>query len=209
MFKYPHGDLHGLNLDWLLEAWKTFQDGFTHAFNAVITQIGVNDPPTVTVTYDDNSNNYEFDFGMPAPVKPSGFLIGYQSSSSGTTIPTGTWLANPPVVPQGDFLWTKTQVNYNDGQYSATYSCSRQGIDGTGTGALYFTGVTISAVNGTIATVNNADITADHVIAEIEWGSPGNLKSDITWTTASGSLTLTGNCKTATTANIVLIKKIN
>lgn len=133
MFKYPHGDLHGLNLDWLLAEWKNFKESFQNAFSAVITQIGVNDQPTVDVNYDQNSNSYEFDFGMPAQVKPSGFLIGYQESTSGTVIPTGSWLANPPTVAQGNYLWTKQQTIYNDGQTVTTYSVARMGIDGVGT----------------------------------------------------------------------------
>lgn len=74
---------------------------------------------------------------------------------------------------------------------------------------LYLTSVAVSAGNGNIATVSNANITADHVVAELVFANPNWIYSEITWTTASGSLTLNGTCYSATTANIVLIKKDN
>lgn len=206
MFKYPHGDLHGLNLDWLLEEWKKFKASFQQAFNATITLLGVNDAPTVTVTYDDNTNNYDFDFGLPEQVKPSGFLIGYQVGTSGTTVPTGAWLANPPAVPQGDYLWTKTQVIYNNGLTSTTYATSYQGVDGA---TLFFSNVPLSAMTGDFATITDANITSDHVLAELNLANPNAITSNIIWTSASGSFKLNGTCATATTADVVLVKKIN
>ena len=76
-------------------------------------------------------------------------------------------------------------------------------------GALYFTSVAISATTGDIATVSNAKITADHVLAEITFANPSAITTDVTWTTSNGSLVLNGTCTTATTANIVLVKKNN
>ena len=74
---------------------------------------------------------------------------------------------------------------------------------------LYFTNVAISATTGDIATILNSAITADHVLVEITWASPRRIRSDVTWTTANGSLTLNGTCAAATTADITLIKKDN
>ena len=76
-------------------------------------------------------------------------------------------------------------------------------------GGLYFTAVAVSATTGDIATVTNASITADHVVAECVFANPSAITTDVTWTTASGSLTLNGTCASATTANIVLVKKNN
>ena len=132
MFDYPHGDLHGLNLDWFLEQWKKFQQSFTGSFTASSETLPATDDPTVNINYDQDTGIYDFHFGIPNKVKPTGFQIGYQASNSGTTVPTGTWLANPPAVPQGDYLWSMTRVIYNDGQYSETYAVSRMGVDGTG-----------------------------------------------------------------------------
>ena len=132
MFKYPYGNLHGLNLDWFLEQWKKFQNSFTSAFTASYTVEAPTANPSVAVSYDQQTGNYDFHFGLPANVKPSGFEVGYQASADGTNIPTGTWLASPPAVPAGEYLWSRTRVIYNDNQYSQTYAVSRQGVDGQG-----------------------------------------------------------------------------
>lgn len=56
--------------------------------------------------------------------------ITYQASSSGTTIPNGTWVANPPSVAKGHYLWTRTVVNYSDGKKTTAYSVGYQGTNG-------------------------------------------------------------------------------
>lgn len=76
-------------------------------------------------------------------------------------------------------------------------------------GALYFTSVAVSATTGDIATVSNAKITADHVVAEVTFANPSAITTDVTWTTSNGSLVLNGTCTAATTAAIVLVKKNN
>lgn len=58
--------------------------------------------------------------------------VTYQVGSSGTTAPSGSWLQAVPAVPQGQFLWTKTDVTFNTGDTITWYSVSRMGIDGTG-----------------------------------------------------------------------------
>lgn len=79
----------------------------------------------------------------------------------------------------------------------------------TGGGGLYFTSVACSALTGDFATVTDANITADHVVAECVFANPSAITTGVTWTTAAGGLTLNGTCATATTANIVLVKKNN
>lgn len=76
-------------------------------------------------------------------------------------------------------------------------------------GALYFTSVAVSATTGDIVSLSNAKITADHVVAEVTFANPSAITTDVTWTTASGSLVLNGTCASATTASIVLVKKNN
>lgn len=58
--------------------------------------------------------------------------VTYQEGSSGTTAPSGDWLADVPIVSQGQFLWTKTDVTFNTGDTITWYSVARMGIDGTG-----------------------------------------------------------------------------
>lgn len=58
--------------------------------------------------------------------------VTYQVGVSGTTAPSGSWIQAVPTVPQGQFLWTKTDVTFNTSDTITWYSVSRMGIDGTG-----------------------------------------------------------------------------
>lgn len=58
--------------------------------------------------------------------------VTYQVGTSGTTAPSGSWSQAVPTVPQGQFLWTKTDVTFNTGDTITWYSVARMGIDGTG-----------------------------------------------------------------------------
>lgn len=58
--------------------------------------------------------------------------VSYQESSSGTVAPSGSWTTTIPTVTPGNFLWTRTQLAFNDGTTVTAYSVSRYGIDGTG-----------------------------------------------------------------------------
>lgn len=64
-------------------------------------------------------------------VKITAKSVTYQASTSGTTTPTGTWLANPPAVGKGQYLWTKTVVTYSDGNSTTAYSVAYQGTNGS------------------------------------------------------------------------------
>ena len=81
--------------------------------------------------------------------------------------------------------------------------------DKFGGGALYFTSVACAATTGNFATVSNANITANHVVVSVEYANPSAITSDVTWTTANGSVTLNGTCASATTCSIVLVEKDN
>lgn len=74
---------------------------------------------------------------------------------------------------------------------------------------LYFTGVACAATTGNFTSYSNAAITANHVVSECVFANPSAITTDVTWTTASGSVTLNGTCTTATTVNLVLVKKDN
>lgn len=157
MFKYPHGDLHGLNLDWFLEQFRKMQNAFTGSFTADVTPVAPTDPADVNVSYDSNTGVFNFDFELPAGVTPQSYAIGYQASASGTTIPTGTWLASPPAVNQGDYLWTQTTVTYNNGFSYSSYTCARMGVDGLGSV------ITVNNLPPDLA--GNIDLDASNIIA--------------------------------------------
>ena len=54
--------------------------------------------------------------------------ITYQKSTSGSTTPS-TWLEYIPDTSAGEYLWTKTTVNYSDGTHTDSYSVSYNGVN--------------------------------------------------------------------------------
>ena len=70
------------------------------------------------------------DTGTPATLASKS--VTYQVSDSGTIIPSGAWGSSIPVVPQGKYLWTKTELQFNTGDPIVSYSVARMGIDGSG-----------------------------------------------------------------------------
>lgn len=70
------------------------------------------------------------DPGDPATLISS--TVTYQVGDSGVVIPSGTWYAAVPAVPQGKFLWTKIVQNFNTGSPVVYYSVGRMGVDGLG-----------------------------------------------------------------------------
>lgn len=58
--------------------------------------------------------------------------VTYQVGDSGSIVPSGTWSSSIPVVPQGKYLWTKTELQFNTGDPIVSYSVARMGMDGSG-----------------------------------------------------------------------------
>lgn len=77
-------------------------------------------------------------------IKITSKSVTYQVSTSGTTAPTGTWSTTVPTVNNGQYLWTKTTVQYSDGNKTEAYSVSYKGTNGT---------------NGTSVTVSKTEVT--------------------------------------------------
>lgn len=73
----------------------------------------------------DRANSGEFDGRGVAST-----TVKYQASTSGTTVPTGTWLDEVPAVAAGSYLWTKTTTNYTSGTPTIGYSVARMGLNG-------------------------------------------------------------------------------
>lgn len=73
----------------------------------------------------DRANSGEFDGRGVAST-----TVEYQASTSGTTVPTGTWSATIPTVAQGSYLWTRTTTNYTSGSPTIGYSVARMGVNG-------------------------------------------------------------------------------
>ena len=77
-------------------------------------------------------------------IKITSKSVTYQTSTSGTTAPTGTWVTTVPTVANGQYLWTKTTVQYSDGNKTEAYSVSYKGTNGT---------------NGTSVTISKTEVT--------------------------------------------------
>lgn len=76
--------------------------------------------------------------------------------------------------------------------------------------AIQYTSVTVSAgTNQQIISISDARINGDFALARIEWADPSYITAGYTWTTATGSFELSGTCTTATTANILLVRKVD
>ena len=84
-------------------------------------------------------------------VTVSSTSVTYQAGASGTTPPTGTWSTSVPTVQNGQYLWTKTVVNYSDGKSTESYSVSYKGTNGTnGKDGLDAITMAITSSGGTI-----------------------------------------------------------
>lgn len=57
-------------------------------------------------------------------------VITYASSILGTNAPNSGWTSSVPVIPAGQYLWTKTTWNYTDNTSETGYSVARIGRDG-------------------------------------------------------------------------------
>lgn len=82
--------------------------------------------------------------------------VAYQVSTSGTTVPTGTWSGSVPSASAGQHLWTRTIITYTDDTTSTIYSVGRMGTNGAnGTN-----GKSIgSVVNYYLATASSSGVT--------------------------------------------------
>lgn len=87
-------------------------------------------------------------------------LNEYQVGTSGTNVPTGAWSTAIPVVPQGDFLWVRTTIQFSNSSPLVMYSVSRDGVDGTGIAS----DLTPQALSYTASAGSSSQLSrADHV----------------------------------------------
>lgn len=122
----------------------------------------------VTVTGGTAGNPYHLHFTIPRgntgekgdPPTLTSSAIAFQLSTSGSTIPTGTWLDSPPAtLTRGQYLWTRTTVTFETGSPVVSYSISYIGTDGQGAPSS-----TIPSMDGTAsAGVENGYSRGDHV----------------------------------------------
>lgn len=138
-------------------------------------------------------------------VTVSSTSVTYQAGTSGTTPPTGTWSTTVPSVANGQYLWTKTVVNYSDGKSTESYSVSYKGTNGTNgkdaiTMAITSSGGTIFK-NTAIATTLTAHVykggvevtgSALSALGTIKWYKDGGttaVATGATYTIGAGDIT--------------------
>ena len=108
------------------------------------------------------------------------------------------------------YLYRVTAAISSGGTITPNTNCKQTTVgDEVANNCLRFENVTVSATTGDIATITDARITADHVVAECVWGNASAITTDVTCTTSAGRLVLNGTCTTATTATVTLVKKCN
>lgn len=73
--------------------------------------------------------------------------IQYQTSNSGSSVPTGEWYDSVPNASKGMFLWTKTVISYSDSTSTESYSVGYIGTDGN------------DGVDGTSVTIKDTSVT--------------------------------------------------
>lgn len=129
-----------------------------------------NSTESYTVSYKatDGTNG---DPGISVTIKSKS--VTYQASASGTTPPTGEWKTSVPAVTKGQYLWTRTVVNYSDGTSTTSYSVGYQGTNGT---------------NGT-----NGRNTATVYLYQRKSSAPSNPTNPLVYTFATGAISGTIN----------------
>lgn len=58
-------------------------------------------------------------------------IIEYNKSTNSTTPPSSGWTSTIPSISGGQYLWTRTTLNYTDGKKAESYTVARQGEDGS------------------------------------------------------------------------------
>ena len=99
--------------------------------------------------------------GPTGPIGPDGrsitsTTVTYQKGTSATTAPTGTWEDNPIATSTGEYLWTKTVINYSSGNPTTYYSVAAHGT----AGGRWYSGVNITGTSTTATVFSSSGITS-------------------------------------------------
>ena len=90
------------------------------------------------ITYTDGTTSTSYSIGKMGANGATGAagkgikstVVTYQASTSGTTVPTGTWGTTIPSVSANQYLWTRTIITYTDNTTSTSYSIGKMGANG-------------------------------------------------------------------------------
>lgn len=201
---------------------------------ASATSLPAGSEPTARVTGGSGGNPYNLELGIPAGQTGPAPTLGqtevqYQASTSGTTVPTGTWQSSPPTVNPGSYLWTRARAQFGGNWTSYWYSVSYRGLNGSGSPSsavpLIATGsgavgtstdfaradhrhpspvycIVFAGVSSFPKTGTNAKIAANMRVVEMEIGNPRALRSPVSWNIDDGVITLDGEFASGETTDI-------
>lgn len=128
--------------------------------------------------------------------------ITYQKSTSGTTVPTGTWQTTIPEVDEDGYLWTRTEFIYSDGSKKYAYNVGKKGATGIGVKSIidqYYSSTSNTEVTGGEWKETQDTLQTDRFI----W-----TRSKITWTNESVTYTdpILANTLNDINSNIIVFK---
>ena len=81
----------------------------------------------------------------------SAIEIAYNQSASNTIAPTAGWVATPPSVAAGSYLWTRLTITMTEGSPVVAYTIAKQGVKGD-TGAAAGFGTPTATIDGNVGT---------------------------------------------------------
>lgn len=135
---------------------------------------------TIPVVVDGITVNKKFSFAVAKTGQTgntgrgiSSTVIEYQSSSGNTTPPTGTWSTTIPSVSAGQYLWTRTTINYTSGDPTISYSVAKQGSTGT-VGSQWYAGTGITGTSTTPTVFSGSGVSNARVNDQYLNTSTGN-----------------------------------
>ena len=190
----------------------------------VIQNIGIGD---ILIAYEDDPTNANIKLASPVETQVLALNASKVNKSDVVNNVTTTTAGKVLDARQGKALQDaiNTKINKSDIANNVTTTAegkvldARQGKalqdeiddlqDAAENKVLFFANVACSATTGNFLTKSDAKITANHILTECVFANPSAITTDVTWTTANGSLTLNGTCTSATTATITLVKKDN
>lgn len=136
--------------------------------------------------------------------------VRYQASTSGTTVPSGTWSSTIPSVSQGSYLWTRTVLDFNDGTTVTSYSVGRMGIDGSGAvSTVNNIGVDVGTTN---ITLTGGDIPIDSTpsanVAVVTDANGKFAPASVSATELNMLSGVSGNVQNQITANLMYMRSV-
>lgn len=218
-FRFPYTNLHEINLDWILKEVKKFAELIPDMESASENvQQALDDSAEALETA--NEAKYLAEQASQAIVADGSITTNKLADGAVTSAKIDTGAVTSAKLANSAVTTTKINNLAVTEQKLANEAVTSGKIkDGNVTYAklgndakqivLWFTDVVCSAMTGNFAEIADASITADHVVAKVEFADPSKITTPVSWTTGSGTLALNGTCSGATTCSVLLVRNGN